>query len=154
MSANEVISKSIDIHAPLSIVWDVLTNPDLMKQWMAEPEMELSIKTDWKVGNPIVIKGFHHIKFENKGTVLQVEPHKVLRYNYVSSLSRLPDRPENYIVTEFRLAPTENKTTLTITLSNFATEAIYHHTDFYWKGTIEILRKFAEGQGSSNPADN
>src|SRR6478736_4931467 len=149
MSSEEVISKSIDIHAPVSVVWDVLTNPGLMKQWMAEPEMELTIMTDWKVGNPIVIKGFHHIKFENKGTVLQVEPHKVLRYNYVSSLSRLPDRPENYIVTEFRLTSIENKTTLTIMLSNFATDTIYHHTDFYWKGTIEILRKFAEEQAST-----
>lgn len=97
------IEKSILIKSSPSAVWEALTNPDVMKQWMSEPEIEMEIFTDWKVGNPIVIKGFHHIRFENKGTVLQFEPGKVIQYNFLSSLSRLPDKPENYTSTEFRL---------------------------------------------------
>jgi hypothetical protein len=49
----------------LTIVWPTLTDPDLMKQWMGEPTMEIEITTDWKIGNPIIITGFHPIKFEN-----------------------------------------------------------------------------------------
>jgi len=138
------ITKSIHIDAPSSKVWGTLTVPDLMKEWMAEPEMELEIFTTWQAGRPMVVKGFHHVKFENKGTVLAFEPSKLLSYSYLSSISKLPDRPENYTVIEFRLVPIENGASLTITLSNFPTEAILKHVDFYWAGTMEVIKKVAE----------
>jgi uncharacterized protein YndB with AHSA1/START domain len=140
------IDKTSIINASLSAVWDTLTNPDRMKQWMEEPGMEIEIVTDWKAGSPIVIKGFHHIKFENKGTVLRFEPEKVIEYNYLSSLSRLPDKPENYTTIEFRLTPVKNGTSLTLTLGNFPTETIFKHVDFYWSTTISILKKLVEEQ--------
>jgi uncharacterized protein YndB with AHSA1/START domain len=138
------IEKKITIKAPPSIVWNTLTKPELMKEWMGTPEMQIEISTDWKAGSPITIKGFHHIKFENKGTVLQFEPGKVLQYNYLSSLSQLPDEPGNYSVIEFKLAPIEDHSLLTLTIRNFPTETIFKHIDFYWRGTIEILRKLIE----------
>ena len=146
MLSGEIISKTINIHAPVALVLEALTTISMMKLWMAEPEMELEITTDWKVGNPITTKGFHHIKFENKGKVLEFQPNKTLRYNYLSSLSRLPDQPENYTEIEFRLTPFENETTLTLTLTNFPTETIYHHSEFYWNGTLEILKRLIEKQ--------
>ena len=106
----------------------------------------VKIITDWKVGNVIIIKGFHHIQFENKGTVLQFEPNKILQYNYLSSLSQLPDEPGNYSIIEFRLEPAEDQISLTLTVSNFPTETIFKHVDFYWRGTIEVLRKLIEKQ--------
>ena len=76
-----VIANSVTIDAPPSEVWRALTDPDLMKQWMAEPEMRLEIFTDWKVGSPIVVKGHHNnVDFENRGTVLEFEPNSILRY--------------------------------------------------------------------------
>jgi uncharacterized protein YndB with AHSA1/START domain len=143
------IDKTITIKAPPDAVWNTLTNPYKIKQWMEEPGMGIEIITDWKVGSPIVIKGFHHIEFENKGTVLQFETEKVLQYNYLSSLSRLPDMPENYTTVEFRLVPLKNETSLTLTISNFPTEAIYKHVDFYWSTTIEILKTLIEKQFAS-----
>jgi uncharacterized protein YndB with AHSA1/START domain len=68
----QVIETFVIIKAPRSEVWRALTDPDWMRQWMAEPEVGIEISTDWRVGTPIVIKGFHHdIHFENKGAVLQ-----------------------------------------------------------------------------------
>jgi len=143
------IEKTIIIKALPFAVWHALTNPEVMKQWIAEPELELEIITAWKIGAPIVIKGFHHIRFENKGTVLQFEPNKVLEYNFLSSLSRLPDKPENYTVAQFRLMPLENQTSLTLILRNFPTEAIFKHVDFYWRTTLEIMKKVVEEVHSS-----
>lgn len=137
------------IQAPSSAVWDALTVPGLMKQWMGDPEMRIEITTNWKVGTPIVIKGFHHIQFENKGTVLQFEPGKVLQYNYLSSLSRLEDKPENYSVITFQLTPQHNQTSLTVTMTNSPTETIFKHVEFYWRGTLEKIRQFIEQQYSS-----
>jgi len=126
-------------------VWEALTNPELMKKWMSETE--INIITDGKVGSPMIIRGnLHGIKFENKGTVLQFEPEKILQYNYLSSISRLPDQPGNYSSIEFQLALIEDQTALTVLVSNFPTEIIYKHLAFYWNVTLEILKRLIENQ--------
>jgi uncharacterized protein YndB with AHSA1/START domain len=87
-TGEQIASKTIEIHAPAFKVWEALTNPELMKKWMADRDTELNIITDWIVGSPIIIYGkLHRIKFENTGRVLQFEPEKVLQYNHLSSLS-------------------------------------------------------------------
>ncbi len=76
-----VIENSATIRAAPSEVWRALTDPDLLKQWMAEPVMRVEIFTDWKVGGPIVVKGRHNnVDFENRGTVLEFERNSILRY--------------------------------------------------------------------------
>jgi uncharacterized protein YndB with AHSA1/START domain len=143
-TGDKIVNKTVHINAPASKVWNALTNPELMKTWMSETE--INILTDWKVGSPIVIRGnLHGINFENNGTVLQYELEKILQYTHLSSLSRLPDKPENFSLLEFRLTPMENQTALTITVSNFPTESIYKHLAFYWSVTLEILKRLIEG---------
>ena len=113
---------------------------------MAEPEMRIGIITDWKVGSPIIVKGHHNnVDFENNGTVLHIEPNSILRYSHLSSVSRLPDKAENYTMIEFRLARTEeNSTSLNVRISNFPTESIFKHWEFYWRITIEVVKRFIE----------
>jgi uncharacterized protein YndB with AHSA1/START domain len=141
-----VVENSVAIDAPPSEVWRALTDPDLMKQWMAEPEMRLGIFTDWTVGSPIIVKGHHNnVDFENKGTVLEFEPNSILRYSHLSSVSRLPDEAENYTVIEFRLARTEDDSTLlSVRTSNFPSESIFKHWEFYWRVTVEVVKRFIE----------
>src|SRR5688572_2249138 len=91
------------INAPANAVWDSLTQSQLMKEWMGEPEMSLEIETDWIVGGPMIVRGFHHVPFENIGAVLEFEPTTRLAYTHLSSLSRLPDVPENHTTLEFVL---------------------------------------------------
>jgi len=143
------IERSVIISASPAAVWESLTTPSLMKQWMAEPRMAVEVVTDWTEGGPIVIRGFHIVRFENRGTVLRFEPNAVLRYSHLSSMSRLPDKPENYSIVEFRLAPADGRTSLTVTLSGFPTEAILKHHDFYWRVTVQILKQFVEAAGQA-----
>lgn len=138
------VERTISINAPLSKVWEYLTVPHLMKKWMGEPEMHLEVSTDWVVGNPILIKGFHHINFENKGTVLQFDPQKVIQYSHLSSVSRLPDIKENYSILTFLLIHNSKQTLLTIKIKNFPTETIYKHLNFYWQGTAVVLKNVIE----------
>jgi uncharacterized protein YndB with AHSA1/START domain len=139
------IEKTVTINAPASAVWDALTLPHIMKQWMAEPDVHVDIVTDWNVGGPISIRGvLSRVPFENRGTVLQWEPMRLLRYSHLSSLSRLPDRPENYSIFEFRLTPLDERTSLVLTIENFPTEVILRHLDFYWRTTVEVLKKMIE----------
>lgn len=140
--------RTVTINAPPSAVWHGLTNLEAMKQWMAEPEMQLDINTDWQLHSPVIIKGYHHVPFVNKGTVLEVDPHKRLRYTHLSSISRLPDHPGSYTTLDFALRAVSGKTELTLSISNFPTDAIFKHMDFYWKATIELFKKWIEERHS------
>jgi uncharacterized protein YndB with AHSA1/START domain len=141
-----IFEKTIEIQAPASRVWQALTNPDIMKKWMM-PDTELEIITEWKVGSPLLIRGNMNGKdFENRGTVLQYEPEQRLQYSHLSSISRLPDRPESYSIIGFKLQPLGERTVLTLTLSNFPNESIYKHLSFYWNVTLEVLKRMIEEQ--------
>jgi uncharacterized protein YndB with AHSA1/START domain len=142
------IEYTVLINAYPDKVWEYLTNPGLMKTWMGEPEMKIEVHTDWTVGSPVIIKGFHHIAFENKGTVMQFDPHKIARYSHFSSISRLPDITENYSIITFLLMPDEEQTSLTVRVENFPTETIYKHLDFYWRGILGLLKRHIEKNDS------
>lgn len=143
----ENFSTTILIDAEPSKVWTTLTDLKLIPGWMGEPEMKLEIETTWEINSPIFIRGFHHIKFENKGIVLKYQLEQMLRYSHLSSVSRLPDKIENYSVLEFLLTPINKQTTLTLNISNFPTKTIQKHLEFYWRGTIHKIREYVETQG-------
>lgn len=138
------IEKTISIAATPAKVWAYLTQPELMEKWIGEPEMNIKVETDWVIGKPITIKGFHHIDFQNTGEILAFVPHQLIRYNHLSSLSKLPARLENHTTISFSLQSSENTTQITVVLENFPSETIYRHLDFYWQSTIHILRKQIE----------
>jgi uncharacterized protein YndB with AHSA1/START domain len=136
-------NKTVLINAPAKDIWGVLTIPALMNQWMSESP--LNIITTWRVGDPFIITGVHYnMRFENKGLVLRFEPYKHLSYTHLSSISALPDVPESYSVLTFTLAEQERSTSLTLSITNFPTEAIYKHLAFYWNVTLEKIRMLLE----------
>jgi len=137
------INKAITINAPVLTVWNTLTNPELIKRWM--PDMEINVVSEWKPGSPIIFRGnLHWIDFENRGIIQQFEPGKIFQYTSWSSLSELPDSPENYSVIRFELTPVEEKTTVMLTISHFATDIIYKHLNFYWMVALGVLKKACE----------
>jgi uncharacterized protein YndB with AHSA1/START domain len=137
------INKSIDIKAPASTIWNVLTNPVLMKQWIIDSEINIS--SEWKLGSPILMQGdLHGLPFENKGTILQWEPGKIFAYSYWTSLSQHDDIPEHYVLISFRLSPAASNTTLTVALSNVTPGTIWQHLNFYWNTAIDLIRKLSE----------
>jgi uncharacterized protein YndB with AHSA1/START domain len=145
LATHQTIRKSIRINASVNAVWGALTQPKLMKSWMSDSEIE--IVTTWEIGSPIIInaqKESYKTAFTNTGVVLQYLKDRVLEYNHLSSLSRLPDQAENYTLIRFTLQPEEGHTLLELDLSNFPTESHYKHIDFYWTVTLEILKRFVE----------
>lgn len=135
---------STTINAPIARVWDSLTDIEQMKAWMGEPEMALEIDTDWVIGSPIVVRGFLHAPFKCTGMVLAFEPTTCLAYTQLSSLSRLPDKPSSYTTLEFRMALVDDATSLKLRASGFPTASIFKHLEFYWGGTLEVLKRHVE----------
>lgn len=138
------LDKQILISATTAIVWKSITDVALMAGWMGDPSMNLEINTSWEVGAPIRIRGKHHALFENKGTVLEYLPEHTMSYDYLSSLSRLPDEKINYTTLQFVLTPQGTQTLLSLKITGFPTEVIYHHINFYWNGTLVVLKKTIE----------
>ncbi len=141
---NQLIEKSITINSSPHKVWSYLTKPELMIKWAGEPDMSLEILTNWEVGSDFIIKGFHNTKFENKGVVMQFDPYRILQYSHLSSVSRLPDTIENYSIITFLLTPKNAQTILSFRIENFPTEIILKHLDFYWDGTLSIIKQIVE----------
>ncbi|MBZ4187256.1 SRPBCC family protein [Niabella beijingensis] len=139
-----IIEKSVLIDAGSDRIWETLTLPELMLQWMGEPEMELQVIIQWNAGQPLIIKGVHHVPFENTGKVLAVEPGRRLQYSQISSLSRLEDKDSNYSVFEFILTPEIPRTKLSLSIKGFPTETIYKHLAFYWNTTLYKIKQVAE----------
>lgn len=135
--------KTVTINTSPAKVWQALTTPALMQQWMSETPIE--VQTTWETGSSLSISGpWYKSKFENYGKVLQFEPEQVLSYSHLSSLSHLPMAEENHCVFTFQLKAEGDRTVLSFTASNFPTEAIYRHIVFYWNVTLELFKKFIE----------
>jgi len=147
--APEKVTKSIQIDASPAVVWRALTDPASIQAWIADGDDAIEVTTRWEVGGPILLRGNLHgkIRFENRGTVQAFEPERLLRYTHWSTLSKrvMPDAPENHVIFEFGLTPSEGGTRLDLTLSNLADFVVYKHLDFYWGTTLVILKRFCEG---------
>ncbi|MBT2119635.1 SRPBCC domain-containing protein [Dyella sp. LX-66] len=147
------IIESVTIEAPPSTVWESLTQPDLMRDWMGEPAMKLEVSADWRIGGAVSVRGVHTGRFENRGKVLAFEPERRLSYTHLSSVSRLPDEPSSYTVLEFRLTPLGEQTRLDFEAHTFPTEVIFRHLAFYWGGTLDaIARQAASRHGREKHA--
>lgn len=132
------------INASSTKVWQTLTNTEVMSQWLGDPDMEIEVQTIWQVNAPIIIKGFHHVQFENKGIVLAFEKERKLSFTHLSSVSRLPDIPESYSTLTFILEPGDNGTHLMLNIENFPTESIRKHLEFYWRTTLITIKDKVE----------
>jgi len=130
------------INAPASKVWDALTDPSLIKQYLFGTE----VNTDWQVGSPITYRGEWEGKtYEDKGKILQIEPEKLLVSTFWSSLAGLPDAPENYKTVRYELSPENGRTRLTITQDNNANQEEADHSAQNWNTVLDGMKKLLEG---------
>jgi len=130
------------VNAPASKVWDALTNPDMIRQYL----LGTQVTSDWQVGSPIVYRGeWQGRAYEDKGQVLQAEPGKRLVTTFWSSMAGLEDVPENYKTIIYELTPQGGATRLTLTQDNNASQEDADHSDEFWGTMLETLKKLVEG---------
>jgi uncharacterized protein YndB with AHSA1/START domain len=137
-----VAEKRITINASAEAVWQALTDPELVKQYLHGTNME----TDWNVGGPITWKGeWKGQSYEDKGTVLEVEPNKRLKNTHWSPMGGTEDKPENYHTVTYELAEQDGKTTLTLRQDNNASqEEADNMAENNWGPVLEGLKAIVE----------
>jgi uncharacterized protein YndB with AHSA1/START domain len=141
MDQNLTAKVDVIISASIDSVWEALTNPDLIKLYLFGTEAV----TDWKVGSPIIWKGEWQGKaYVDKGVILRNIPGKLLETTYWSSMSGLPDQPNNYNKVTYEVTKESDRTKLTLTQDNNPTEADRQHAEQNWKMVLDGLKKLVE----------
>lgn len=142
MNHNLRVDASVVINTDTKKVWDMLTNPEKIKEYFFGTETI----TDWKVGSGLVFQGeYQGHKYKDKGVILENKPFELLSYNYWTGFSGLEDKPENYSKVIYTLRPIDpNTTELTWTQVGFANEEGYSHSKNGMPDFLKKLKGIAE----------
>ena len=139
----ENLSTSIIINAPTAKVWQALTDPAIVKQYF----FGTNLKSDWKKGSPIIWQGeWEGRSYEDKGTILDIDPGSFVKYNYWSTMSGTEDKPENYANITYQLSESDGKTKLTITQDNIKNQQAKEHSEQNWQSVFGKMKEMIESQ--------
>lgn len=135
------INKEVTIQASVTQVWQALTTPALIKQYLYGTDT----KSEWKEGSSITFEGsYEGTSYVDKGTILKFEPEKTFKYSYLSSFSNLEDIPENYAILTFELTHQQGTTTLQLTQENILNKENAEHSDKSWDMILTQLTNIVE----------
>ncbi len=138
----KLVSKSSTIiNAPVNKVWEALTNPSLIKQYL----FGTNTITDWKKGSPITYEGEWEGKaYKDKGKIVDIIPEKLLHTTYWSSMSGKEDRPENYNNVLYEVEEQNGGTLITISQDNIKDEKELEHMNQNWGIVLDSMKKLLE----------
>lgn len=141
MSDTYIAKAVVTIHALPAAIWDALTRPELIKQYMFGTD----VSTDWEVGSPITYRGeWKGESYEDKGTIVQIEPEQRLVSTLWSSASGMADLPENYKTVSYELSAERGGTKVTVTQDNNRTQGDADHSERNWNMVLGKLKALLE----------
>lgn len=136
-----VAQTSISIQAPVNKVWQALTDPKLIKQYL----FGTNAVSDWKEGSSITYSGEWEGKsYQDKGEIVKIIPEKLLHTTYLSSMSNKEDKPENYANVIYEIEPQDNSSQITITQDNIENEEQVDHMIQNWNMVLSGMKKLLE----------
>jgi uncharacterized protein YndB with AHSA1/START domain len=139
--AGIVAIAEIDVDASPKEVWDALTDPDLIKQYM----FGSTVRSDWQPGSPITWSGEYEGKaYEDKGEVLTVEPERLLEVTHFSPMTGQEDKPENYHRVTYRLEPRGTQTHIELSQDNNPDQSAAEHSKQNWSMMLNGLKELLE----------
>ena len=141
MNKRLIAKASISINSSVAKVWDALTDPEVIRQYM----FGTNVISDWRQGSPIVWKGeWQGKKYEDRGMILRFEPEHLIQYSHFSPLSELPDAPENYHIVTIKLSTSGAQTLVSLAQDNNPTEDAQKHSEEMWTTMLTALKTMLE----------
>jgi uncharacterized protein YndB with AHSA1/START domain len=136
-----VATAETEIDAPRDRVWDALTDPEQIKEYMFGSQ----VVTDWKRGSPIIWKGeYEGKKYEDKGEIVEIEPERRLKVTHFSPLSGQEDLPENYHTLVYELEERGGLTHLSLSQDNNRSREAAEHSRASWEKMLAGLKQVVE----------
>ena len=131
-----------EIEAPASRVWEALTDPDQIKEYMFGSHVE----TSWEVGSPITWDGEYEGRpYQDKGEVLTYDEPRELSVTHYSPLAGQDDKPENYHTLVYTLEEKGGRTNLALIQDNCADEQEAEQFSANWQQMLDGLKAHVEG---------
>lgn len=131
LSGANPVCLCINVDASVGRVWDALTKPELVREYLFGTEMT----ADWRVGGAITYRGeWKGVAYEDTGTVLQFEPRKLLVTTHVSP-------PDQSHTVSWVLSATDRGTILTLTQDNNPTPESAQHAGKNWDMVLTALKR-------------
>ena len=141
MKSNIKAEAGIHIQATINEVWDALTRPEIISKYF----FGTNTITDWKVGSPIRFTGEWEGKtYEDKGTILDFQKNKLIKYDYWSSMSGIEDKPENYVIVTYQLSGEDGNVNMTVSQENIPDEKTKVHSIENWNYVLNGLKQVVE----------
>lgn len=124
-------------------VWEALTDPQKTKQYF----FNCKVASDWKVGSAITFKGriFLIKKIELSGTILDIEPQKLLKY----TIQNTSDKSNTFSTVTDEIEYENGRTILTITDDvgqGEGAEERYNQSVKGWDKVLSGLQKLIEDE--------
>ncbi len=143
MKQNLSAETSVTIKATPAKVWKAITTPASIQKYL----MGTTVTSDWQEGSPITYEGEYNGKtYHDKGLIKKLKPESVFQSTYWSSMSGKEDKPENYNTVTYTLSDEDDRTLLTLTQDNIATEEEKAHATKNWKQVLQKLKEVVERQ--------
>jgi uncharacterized protein YndB with AHSA1/START domain len=138
-----IAQASVHIQTGADKVWDALINPAIIKKYFHDTEAI----SDWKKGSSLEFRGIWKGKpYVDKGVIMEIEKEKLLKYSWLSSLSGLEDKEENYSVISYRIHPAGDGTDLSVTQENIPSEEGKKASEKNWGMTLQGIKSLLENQ--------
>ena len=140
-TTTSLVTKTINIDAPVEQVWRSLTTPSLIKEWFFGVDTE----SDWTVGSAIVHTGVYQGKpYVDRGQILRFEPPTLLEHSHWSAVSGTPDRPDQYQVVTWALSEGDGGTELRVTERNLPSAEAAATSEHAWEAALAKLKETTE----------
>lgn len=142
MDKKLIASSNINIQSTPEKVWDVLTNPEKIKEYLFGTE----VLTDWNIGSLIVFQGeYNGQQYKDKGNVIENTKNELLKYDYWSGFSGLEDEPENYSLVTYKIENLDNSSVnFTWHQQGFSSEEGKSHTEQGLRSMLKKVKELAE----------
>jgi uncharacterized protein YndB with AHSA1/START domain len=146
--AEKFIRHTLDVDAPVTTLWKILTENEYIQQYM----FGCIAETDWKPGSPLLWKGAADGKLYVKGIVVSIDAPHHLAYTIIDPNNpTIPDIPGNYLTVTYTLKERgDQAATLEIAQGDYSTVANgqQRYDDSAGAGDfiLQSIKKLAEAQ--------
>jgi len=141
MAKGLLATASITVKADAMRVWRALIDPGQIKEYL----YGTNAISDWRVGSSIVYRGeWKGQAYEDKGTILEMEPGRKFVSTYWSGMSGKPDVPENYVTVTYELSEHDNQTQIVLTQDGNDSEAAMEQSVSNWNMVLSGMKKLIE----------
>lgn len=128
------------IRADRERVWNAITDPNLVSDWM----MGATVQSDWKPGSDITWSGdYNGQPFEDRGEIIEIERPERLVHTHFSPMSGAEDTPDNYHRVEWTLEDKGKSTDLTLEMP-VDSEEQGEEFETNWGSMLDSLKTVAE----------